>query len=32
MPESAIASGWIDYILEPEDIARKSIRIALDDK
>jgi two-component system, chemotaxis family, protein-glutamate methylesterase/glutaminase len=27
MPESAIASGWIDYILSPEDIARKIIGI-----
>jgi two-component system, chemotaxis family, protein-glutamate methylesterase/glutaminase len=28
MPESAIASGWIDFILSPEDIAREIIRIA----
>jgi len=28
MPESAIASGWIDFILSPEDIAQEIIRIA----
>lgn len=28
MPESAIASGWIDFILSPEDIAREIVRIA----
>jgi chemotaxis response regulator CheB len=28
MPESAIASGCIDLILSPEDIAREIIRIA----
>ena len=28
MPESAIASGCIDFILSPEDIARQIIRIA----
>jgi chemotaxis response regulator CheB len=28
MPESAIASGWIDFVLSPEDIARKIVRIA----
>jgi chemotaxis response regulator CheB len=28
MPESAIASGCIDYILSPEDIAQEIIRIA----
>lgn len=28
MPESAIASGCIDYILSPEDIARKIIEIS----
>jgi two-component system, chemotaxis family, protein-glutamate methylesterase/glutaminase len=28
MPASAIASGCIDFILSPEDIARKIIRIA----
>src|SRR6476659_9685627 len=28
MPESAIASGCIDFILSPEDIAREIIRIA----
>ena len=28
MPESAIASGCIDFILSPEDIAREIVRIA----
>jgi chemotaxis response regulator CheB len=28
MPESAIASGCIDFVLSPEDIAKKIIRIA----
>jgi chemotaxis response regulator CheB len=28
MPESAIASGFIDFVLSPEDIARKIVRIA----
>lgn len=28
MPESAIASGYIDYVLSPEDIARKIIEIS----
>jgi chemotaxis response regulator CheB len=28
MPESAIASGWIDFILSPEDIALEIVRIA----
>jgi chemotaxis response regulator CheB len=28
MPESAIASGWIDFVLSPEDIAREIARIA----
>jgi len=28
MPESAIASGYIDFILSPEEIAREIIRIA----
>jgi two-component system chemotaxis response regulator CheB len=28
MPQSAIASGWIDSILSPEDIAREIVRIA----
>jgi chemotaxis response regulator CheB len=28
MPESAIASGCIDFILSPEDISREIIRIA----
>ncbi|WP_194976800.1 chemotaxis protein CheB [Aquiflexum lacus] len=32
MPESAIASGCIDLILSPEDIAREIIRIAHADK
>ena len=27
MPESAIASGCIDFILSPEDIAREIVRI-----
>jgi chemotaxis response regulator CheB len=27
MPKSAIASGWIDFILSPEDIAKKIIKI-----
>jgi chemotaxis response regulator CheB len=27
MPESAIASGYIDFILSPEDIAKEIIRI-----
>jgi chemotaxis response regulator CheB len=30
MPESAIESGCIDFILSPEDIARKIIEIARD--
>ncbi|HCY77711.1 MAG TPA: chemotaxis protein CheB [Ignavibacteriales bacterium] len=29
MPESAIASGCIDFVLSPEDIAKKIIQIAL---
>jgi two-component system, chemotaxis family, protein-glutamate methylesterase/glutaminase len=29
MPNSAIASGCIDYILSPEDIAKEIIRIAI---
>ena len=29
MPESAIASGCIDFVLSPEDIAKEIIRIAL---
>lgn len=29
MPDSAIASGCIDYILSPEDIANEIIRIAI---
>jgi len=28
MPESAIDSGWIDYILSPEKIAQKIVEIA----
>ena len=28
MPESAIASGYINYILSPEDIAKEIVRIA----
>lgn len=32
MPKSAIASGCIDFILSPEDIAKKIIRIAHADK
>jgi chemotaxis response regulator CheB len=28
MPESAIASGYIDFILSPEDIAKEIIRIS----
>lgn len=32
MPESAIASGYIDFILSPEDIAKEIIRIAHADK
>lgn len=28
MPESAIASGYIDFVLSPEDIAREIVRIA----
>jgi chemotaxis response regulator CheB len=31
MPESAIASGCIDFILSPEDIAEEIIRIARED-
>ena len=32
MPESAIASGCIDYILSPEDIAQRIIKITHSDK
>jgi len=32
MPESAIASGCIDFILSPEDIARKIVQIAHEEK
>jgi chemotaxis response regulator CheB len=28
MPESAIASGYIDFILSPEDIAKKIVMLA----
>jgi two-component system, chemotaxis family, protein-glutamate methylesterase/glutaminase len=28
MPESAIASGWIDFVLSPEGIAKEIIKIA----
>jgi chemotaxis response regulator CheB len=28
MPKSAIASGCIDYILSPENIAKEIVRIA----
>jgi two-component system, chemotaxis family, protein-glutamate methylesterase/glutaminase len=28
MPESAIASGCIDFILSPEEIAKEIVRIA----
>jgi chemotaxis response regulator CheB len=31
MPESAIASGCVDFILSPEDIAREIVRIARSD-
>jgi chemotaxis response regulator CheB len=31
MPESAIASGCIDFILSPEEIAQKIIQIAQED-
>jgi len=32
MPESAIASGCIDFVLSPEEIAKKIIRIAKGEK
>lgn len=32
MPESAIASGCVDYVLSPEEIARKIIQIARGEK
>lgn len=32
MPETAIASGCIDFILSPEDIAQEIIRIAHADR
>ena len=28
MPESAIASGWVDFVLSPEDIAQEIARIS----
>ena len=28
MPESAVASGCVDFILSPEDIAKEFVRIA----
>jgi len=28
MPESAMASGCIDFVLSPEEIAREIVRIA----
>jgi two-component system chemotaxis response regulator CheB len=31
MPESAIASGCVDYVLSPEDIAGEIVRIATED-
>ena len=31
MPESAIASGCIDFVLSPEDIAQEIVRVAHDD-
>jgi two-component system, chemotaxis family, protein-glutamate methylesterase/glutaminase len=32
MPETAIESGWIDYVLAPEHIAEKIAEIACDDR
>ena len=32
MPESAIASGCIDFVLSPEDIAKRIVRIAQADR
>ena len=32
MPESAIDSGCIDFVLSPEDIAREIVRIALEEE
>lgn len=32
MPNSAIESGWIDFILSPEDIAQEIRRIAQEDE
>jgi two-component system, chemotaxis family, protein-glutamate methylesterase/glutaminase len=31
MPGSAIASGWIDFVLSPEDIAKEIVRIVCGD-
>ena len=31
MPESAIKTGHIDFVLSPEDIAQKIVRIARED-
>jgi chemotaxis response regulator CheB len=31
MPESAIATGCIDFVLSPEDIAQEIVRIAHED-
>ena len=31
MPESAIASGCIDFVLSPEEIAQELVRIAHDE-
>jgi chemotaxis response regulator CheB len=31
MPQSAIASGCIDFILSPEEIAQEIVRIARED-
>jgi len=28
MPESAIASGYLDFVLAPEDIAQEIVRIS----
>jgi chemotaxis response regulator CheB len=28
MPESAIASGYVDFVLSPEDIAREIVQVA----
>ena len=31
MPESAIASGYVDFVLSPEDIAREIVQVARSD-